>query len=198
MYSKKPVISIETYYKDMQDLCNQIQPNEFDCIIALKRSGFILGAYLSNQLTIPLFIPSEIKSIPSNFTKILVVDDKICTGKSINKVVNKLPLLTEVKTACMYVESSNFPDIWLKDVKCIHGMWYERNKIIDMKKILIPLLLLLASCGNDTVSVPKAEYEQMKAMAPKPVKPEYPKNVSAPTLPEYGYSSFREWIKSRN
>ena len=62
-----------------------------------------------------------------------------------------------------------------------------------MKKLLIPLLLLLASCGNDTVSVPKAEYEQMKAMAPKPVKPEYPKNVSAPTLPEYGYSSFREW-----
>lgn len=125
-YTKKPVITLEEYYKDMLALCDKIKDDEFQAIVALKRSGFILGAFLSNQKTLPLFIVSEIKSIPNHFTRILVIDDKICTGKSINRVVNKLPLLLTVKTACMYVESNKFTDIWVKDVKCIHKMWYEK------------------------------------------------------------------------
>lgn len=125
-YTKKPIISLEEYYSDMVKLCNYINDYEFQAIVALKRSGFILGAFLSNQKTLPLFTPSEIKSIPNDFTRILVIDDKICTGKSLNRVVNKLPLLVSVKTACMYVESNKFPDIWIKDVKCIHKMWYEK------------------------------------------------------------------------
>jgi hypothetical protein len=49
-----------------------------------------------------------------------------------------------------------------------------------MKKLLIPLLLLLASCGDDTVSVPKAEYDKLKALAPETPKPEYPKEIYMP------------------
>ena len=126
-YTKKPVIELTTYHQDMMALADKISASDFDAIVALKRSGFILGAFLSNQKTLPLFIVSEIKSIPNHFTRILVIDDKICTGKSINRVVNKLPLLVSVKTACMYVESNHFTDIWVKDVKCIHKMWYEKD-----------------------------------------------------------------------
>ena len=126
-YTKKPIISLEEYYKDMVYLSDHINGNDFSGIVCLKRSGWILGTFLSNQKTLPLFTVSEIKSIPVNFTRILVIDDKICTGKSINKVVNKLPLLVSIKTACLYIESNIFPDIWVKDVKCIHKMWYERD-----------------------------------------------------------------------
>lgn len=125
--TKKPAIGIEQYYADMQQLSNKINSNDYDCIICLKRSGFMLGAFLSNQKTIPLFTPSEIKSLPLSFTRILVVDDKICTGKSINKVVNKLPLLTKITTACMYIESDTYPDIWISKLSQIHRMWYERS-----------------------------------------------------------------------
>ena len=127
MYLKKPVIPLSRYIDDMNKLSNQIHANEFDCLVCLKRSGFILGAFLSNQKTLPLFTPSEIKSIPSNFTRILVVDDKICTGKSLNKAVNKLPLLSNIKTACIYVESNKYPDIWISKLSQIHRMWYEKE-----------------------------------------------------------------------
>lgn len=125
-YTKKPTINLDEYYEDMIKLSDLIV-EDYDCIVCLKRSGFILGAFLSNQKTIPLFTSSEIKSIPPIFNRILVVDDKICTGKSMNRVVNKLPLMVSIKTACLYVESDKFPDIWIKDLKCIHKMWYEKN-----------------------------------------------------------------------
>ena len=127
MYNKKPVIQLDRYYQDMQQLSNQIQAKEFDCLIAIKRSGFILGAFLSNQKTLPLFTPSEIKSLPQTFKRILVVDDKICTGKSLNKVINKLPLVTTIKSACMYVEADKYPDIYVSKLSQIHRMWYERD-----------------------------------------------------------------------
>jgi hypoxanthine phosphoribosyltransferase len=127
MYTKKPTIPIETYYKDMQILSDKIIGKDFDCILALKRSGWILGAYLSNQKTLPLFTVSEVKSIPKNYERILIVDDKACTGKSFNKAINKLPLLVSYKTACLYVESRYIPDIYVKNLGLIAGMWYERN-----------------------------------------------------------------------
>ena len=127
MYNKAPIISFETYYKDMVKLSDRINSSDYDCIISLKRSGWIMGAYLSNQKVLPLFTVSEIKSIPKKFDRILIVDDKICTGKSINKVKHKLPLLVKLTTACLYVESNVYPDIYIKDMGEISKMWYERN-----------------------------------------------------------------------
>lgn len=124
-YKKKPIIGVEEYYKDLISLSKMIE-NDYHCIIALKRSGWIAGVFLSNQKTLPVFTVSEIKSIPPNFQRFLVVDDKVCTGKSLNRAVNKLPLGSYIKTAAIYVESDKFPDIWVRDIKCIHGMWYER------------------------------------------------------------------------
>jgi hypoxanthine phosphoribosyltransferase len=125
MYNKKPVIDILTYHQDLKILCEKINAEDFDCIVCLKRSGWIVGAFMSNQKTLPLFTVSEIKSIPSNFQRILVVDDKVCTGKSLNRVVNKLKV-SIIKTCVMYVESDFYPDIWIKNLECIHGMWYEK------------------------------------------------------------------------
>ena len=126
-YTKKPVITLEEYYRDMLALCDKIKDDEFQAIVALKRSGFILGAFLSNQKTLPLFVVSEIKSMPITFSNILFVDDKTCTGKSFNKAIHKIPLLVSYKTACLYLEGSYKSNFYIKDLGIIHRMWYEKN-----------------------------------------------------------------------
>jgi hypoxanthine phosphoribosyltransferase len=126
MYNKNPVITSERYLKDMYTLSNRIKLEKIDCLICLKRSGFILGAFLSNQLTIPLFTTSEIKSIPNNFTSVLIIDDKVCTGKSLNHIKHKINNKSTIKTACMYVEADYCPDIWVSKLEQIHKMWYEK------------------------------------------------------------------------
>lgn len=101
-------------------------------IVALKRSGWIVGAYLSNQLNLPVFSPSEINSIPSEFTHILVVDDKMWSGKSMQKVLNKLwRKQKSTLTAVLYLEDgrSNLPgplQLFVQEIPrkgC--RMWYE-------------------------------------------------------------------------
>lgn len=125
MFNKKPKISIHIYWHDMQLLMDKID-NDFDCVVALKRSGWILGVYLSNQKTLPLFTVSEIKSIPLNFNRILIVDDKTYSGKSLKRVINKLSLSVMYKTACIYVEGDFVPDYYVKNLGCISSMFYEK------------------------------------------------------------------------
>lgn len=125
-YNKKPVISLDKYFNDAKLLLNKID-NSFSCIVCLKRSGFILGAYYSNQLTLPLFVPSEIKTIPDYFTKILVVDDKVCTGKSMHKIINKITKNKEIITACLYIQGDFYTDLWVEKLDQINCMFYENN-----------------------------------------------------------------------
>lgn len=122
-------IQFNQYFLDLDLLINKLNYQTFDCIIALKRSGFILGAVLSNHLDIPLFVPSEIESIPKQFQRCLVVDDKICTGKSIKKITNRLLKLNKsVTTAVLYVEGSIKSDIWIVETGQSCTMWYEKQK----------------------------------------------------------------------
>jgi hypoxanthine phosphoribosyltransferase len=121
------MIKLETYYEAIQSLKSKIDI-EFDAIVALKRSGWILGTYLSNQLTKPLFTTSEIASIPDKFKTILVVDDKICTGKSMAKVVNKLNRKNiRTYTATLFIERNKFTDYYVTNLNKIETMWYESS-----------------------------------------------------------------------
>lgn len=117
------IINISDYYQDMVNLYNKID-FQYDCIVALKRSGWILGVFLSNQSSKPVFSDTEIKNIPNKFTNILIVDDKICTGKSITKIKNRLKN-RNTKTACMYVQDVIKPDFFIKDLGVIYKMFYE-------------------------------------------------------------------------
>jgi len=124
----KLVINQEDYFRDLLFLKFRLKKirTDWNTIVCLKRSGFIMGAYLSNQLGIPLFTASEIATIPEKFKNILLVDDKICTGKSLEKVRHKL--LNENKnitSACIYTEAEVLPDIYQVKLKGIHKMWYE-------------------------------------------------------------------------
>lgn len=113
-----------------------INQNRFDCIVALKRSGWIVGCYLSNVFDIPVFTESEIKSIPTNkFKSILLVDDKIYSGKSINKA--KLKIYKHfgfrninIKIGALYLEGNKSNNKITIDYQVLkldksHKMWYE-------------------------------------------------------------------------
>ena len=119
--------SIEEYHASMVNLLSKIS-FDFDCIIALKRSGWIMGAFFSNQTGKPVFTVSEIKSLPKKYKNILIVDDKICKGKAIKKVENKLKSIgiNNMRSACMYVEGYVYPDYYIHFLDGeIKKMWYE-------------------------------------------------------------------------
>lgn len=112
-------IALEEYFTDCLALKKKIlfimPHHRFDCIVCLKRSGWILGSYLSNQLVLPVFTCSEIKSIPvDKFKNVLIVDDKISTGKSMNNAINKCKNMgLSYRTACIYVQEEVTTDFWI-------------------------------------------------------------------------------------
>lgn len=90
----------------------------------------MLGAFLSNQLTKPLFTPSEIQSMPKDFKSALIVDDKICTGKSINRVRKRILKnfknnISRVYSAVLYIEGNQKADYFIDNLGSIHHMFYE-------------------------------------------------------------------------
>jgi hypoxanthine phosphoribosyltransferase len=122
------VVSMEDYHSAMVELLSKIDC-AFDCIVALKRSGWIMGAFLSNQTGKPVFTPSEIKSLPEKYKSVLIVDDKIWKGKELNKVENKLRAKEKsTYSACLYVEGYVFPDYHSQFLNGkIVRMWYEHH-----------------------------------------------------------------------
>jgi hypothetical protein len=102
---------------------------EFDCIVAMKRSGLMMGAFLSNKLNIPLFITSEIPSIPKKFKRVLLVDDKIWRGRSFRKYTRELKSYgKDVTTMCLYIEDDQFTDMYVEYVGTKVNLFYERHK----------------------------------------------------------------------
>jgi hypoxanthine phosphoribosyltransferase len=124
------IINNTEYTETLELLKDSVQGLSFDCIVALKRSGWMLGVFLSNKLTRPVFTPAEIKSIPKHFNVILVVDDAICKGKSFKTVTNKLAKMNKrFITAAMYVEGTVLPDVYIHNVGHRVRMWYENLDI---------------------------------------------------------------------
>lgn len=101
--------------------------HKFDCIVALKRSGWMMGAYLSNMRGIPVFSSSEVNNIPEKFRDILVVDDKIWSGRSLLKITHRLYRQGKrTKAVCLYVEGTVFPDFYVELVGEKVKLFYER------------------------------------------------------------------------
>ncbi len=130
MYSEV-IIPKEKYFEDLMNLCKTLNDNnvDIDAIVAIKRSGFIMGAVISNYLEKPLYTTSEIENIPNKFKNILLVDDKICSGKTIRKFTYKLLSHDKkVVTASLYIEKEHYSDFWCLETSKTVSMWYEKLK----------------------------------------------------------------------
>lgn len=122
------MITRDKYFNDLELLELRLIPeiDKIDAIVALKRSGLIMGVYLSNRLKKPLFVTSEIDSIPSKFINILLVDDKTYTGRSIRHWAYKLyENNKKVISATIYVEQDYYPSFYVEHLGEVAKMFYE-------------------------------------------------------------------------
>jgi hypothetical protein len=74
----------------IRNLVREDRTLPFDGLLGIKRSGWVLGTFLSNRLDLPLFAKSEIGSIPPKFQNILVVDTVAWTGRSLRRALSHL------------------------------------------------------------------------------------------------------------
>lgn len=72
------------------DLIASKRAPPFDALFGIKRSGWVLGTFLSHRLELPLFAKSEIAKIPPKFKHILIVDTVAWTGRSLRRAVTRL------------------------------------------------------------------------------------------------------------
>lgn len=124
-------VNYTEYIEDCFKLVELIRESKskFEAIVVLKRSGWILGAILSNQLTLPVFTESEFDSIPIEFQNILIVDDKVSTGKSINKM-KKLCYNKHKKfhTASLYIQDTTKTKYYIRETNGIRVKpFYEKH-----------------------------------------------------------------------
>ncbi len=117
------------YFNNLEILISKLE-FQFDCVVAVKRSGWIMGVIISNRFDKPLYTTSEIDLIPLKFKKVILVDDKTCSGKTFRKYSKKLEILgKEVKTASLYIEDDFFSDFWVEfNNNKTEYMWYESKK----------------------------------------------------------------------
>jgi hypoxanthine phosphoribosyltransferase len=118
------IVDISKYFNDTDLLIDRVKDMNPDCIVAIMRSGLIISTVISNRLSIPLFVTSQIDSIPTKFKTILLLDDKTYTGKTLrhynNKFVNK-----NVIEAVLYCESDYTPEIYIEKLDSQYKMFYE-------------------------------------------------------------------------
>lgn len=122
-------IDINKYQRAMDVLLGQLNliKHQIDAIVCIKRSGFILGVYLSNKMTKPLFTQSEIDSIPNKFKNILLVDDKIQSGATMNKYYCKLKRkgFNNIRTASLFIEGTTLTEYFSNYLGYRIKPWYE-------------------------------------------------------------------------
>lgn len=125
-------IGCEQYFSDIDVAWARLMLSSafcipFDCIVATKRSGLMMGTHLSNKLNIPMFVTSGIPNIPAKFKQVLLVDDKIWHGRQFRKYTKKLQRAGKfVCSMCLYIEGTERPDIYVQDVGQKVKLFYER------------------------------------------------------------------------
>ena len=123
------IIPRDKYFEDLNKLQNILKHEDIDAIVAIKRSGFIMSAILSNFLEKPLYTTSEISTIPDKFKNILLVDDKICSSKTIRKYMYKLSQYNKnIISASIYIEKDFYTKFWVEETNKTVSMWYEKLK----------------------------------------------------------------------
>ena len=87
-------IDESTYFQAVRKFVERLseihQERNFDAVVAPKRSGLFLGVWASHLLGLPMFVPSELRSMPNKFGNVLIVDSAVCKGKTLKKIQNQL------------------------------------------------------------------------------------------------------------
>lgn len=143
---KKVNISWQSYHQLVLKLSRKISFKP-DIIICINRGGLVIGCLFSHILRKPLVVMAAesyqgqkrsklclgtIASTKPIKGKVLVVDDLVDSGETLDKVkkkIQKLKAVKEVKTACLFRKpwSKISPDYFIKEVDYWPVFPYENN-----------------------------------------------------------------------
>lgn len=76
--------------KRLEKIIRDMNAPPFHALLAIKRSGWVLGVILSHALGLPVFAKVEVDNIPPKLTRILIVDTSSWTGRSIRRAFSTL------------------------------------------------------------------------------------------------------------
>lgn len=95
-------------------------PNDFDIIVGIPRSGLLVANLLALKLGRPLSTVDGFKrgeiwyshdaTMPKNIRRILLVEDSVASGNTLNRIVNELKQYNpelEIKTASLFINKGN-------------------------------------------------------------------------------------------
>lgn len=113
----KIIISWDQYNKDVHELAKMIKASEeeFHCIYAIPRGGYILGVHLSHLLKIPL--------IEKPYGNTLVVDEISDTGGTLSSFQYKKMYRAKIATLHIKEETKTVPHFWVAKYK--QNCWIE-------------------------------------------------------------------------
>ncbi len=106
-----------------------------DSVVGIKRSGLFPAVYLSHQLKLPMLTDGEAKVFPyPKFSRPLVVDTAIWSGKSARRVVERLRRrgVEQIRVLAMFAREDPRPEVdglhYLELTDRIIHFWYDETK----------------------------------------------------------------------
>jgi len=140
--------SYEKFVKDIYSIGDDIQNEEFDAIVAISRGGVTFGHFLSQRInqrnlyiinsihyddqqkldTIEIFNTPDLR----DFKKIVVVDDIVDSGETINAVIKHLQNEfnhLEIKSASIFYKksASHRPNYWLHEANDWIDFFWDKD-----------------------------------------------------------------------
>lgn len=120
-------VNPEVWVEKLHELTEKLHPEDYDVIVALKRSGLMVGVFLSHNLRLPLFTHAEIQFLGDHHQRVLLVDTTCWSGRSLRKVISKIE-----KTGRTVV------DVWVlyqlfgstTNIKQLHSLEYNDKVMV--------------------------------------------------------------------
>jgi uncharacterized HAD superfamily protein len=113
-------VGYNTFIQDIKGFASTMPRKYYDAIIAIPRSGLMPSAIIAFELDVPVFTPNEL--LNNNYFNsnrmglkehdikcVLVIDDTVCSGKTLDKVQNILKDISNIKVeyGAIYVTESS-------------------------------------------------------------------------------------------
>ena len=119
MNQSKKYVSLNEWALMLEKLYLKLNPDSFDAIVAIKRSGLMVGVYLSHFLRLPLFTDAEIQFLEPKHNRVLLVDTTSWTGRTLRKAKRRIEKNGKTVSEIWVLYQLSNREIGIKDIHSI-------------------------------------------------------------------------------
>ena len=130
-FASSNYVNPEEWVRKLQELADKLNSLDYDAIVAIKRSGLMVGVYLSHILRLPLFTNAEIDFLDVQHQRILVVDTTSWSGRTLRKTIKRVEKSGRVVVSAwvlyqLHNRETNIPQLNSLEFtdKVINFWWY--------------------------------------------------------------------------